>query len=313
MNAILEKRLHGKQLIGLLAVFACIVAMSTTVMAEEKPPAGKSDGTFTVTDSESTLKLTAAERDLDAIKARGTLVVAMKCGRNDPYFYVGDNGQLIGFDVDLAKEIAKALGVKLEINRSFETFGSTAEAVAAGIADVAISNLTRTPKRQEIVDFTEPYVVGRLIVLMDLNKAGEAINGEIGGASDFNRPEIKIAFEEGSSYAEDMVEHFPKATGVKYLNQPGKGRLAAILNGDAHGLIQDNITMARDVADHPGILVKDGGRFTEVVVPRSEDPICIAMAKNTPNLMKAIKEVLEKMEVVEPSSLLKKYPAPKNN
>jgi len=291
----------------LLAVFACFAVLSPVARAEEgKPPPGKSDGTFTVTDA-APAKLEGG-RDLDAIKKRGTLVVAMKSGRNDPYFYVGDDGRLTGFDIDLAKDVAKALGVKLEINRSFETFQSTADAVAAGTVDVAISNLSNTPKRREIVDFSEPYVVGRLVVLIDLKKAEEAIKGEeIGGASDLNRPEIKIAFEEGSSYTEDIVEYFPKATGVTYLNQPGKNRLAPILTGDAHGLLQDEITMARDVGDSPGIM----DRFTLVTVTKSEDPICVAMPKNTPALKKAIESVLEKMEEVTPSILLKKYPSPK--
>ena len=294
---------------GMPAVFVVCFFLATVAWAEDKYFPGKSDGTFTVT-ADAPKKLEGG-RDLPAIKERGTLVVAMYGLEDDaPFFFVNDDGVLVGLDVDIAKDVAQAIGVKLEINRSFDDYSATAEAVAAGLADIAISDLSDTEKRREIVDFPkEPYVTARLAVLVDLKRAAEAIGEEIEGASDLNDPKIKIAFEKGSSYAEDIEDYFPKATGMPYV--PGKNRLQPIMTGGAHGLLQGEISMAKDIAENPGILTKDGGRFDLIRVTKSEDPISIAMPKNTPALKKAIQAVLDDMDVITPSNLLKKYPSPK--
>jgi len=48
---------------------------------------------------------------LRRVQARGTLKVATNAGW-EPQGYIDDSGQLVGFDIDVAREIARRLGVK---------------------------------------------------------------------------------------------------------------------------------------------------------------------------------------------------------
>ena len=60
------------------------------------------------------VSMASAADSLDEIKARGVLRVGLEPGYM-PFELVNQKGEIIGFDVDMAKRMAKALGVKLEL------------------------------------------------------------------------------------------------------------------------------------------------------------------------------------------------------
>jgi polar amino acid transport system substrate-binding protein len=93
--------------------------------------------------------------DIKAILDRGELIVAMTAGDQPPFYYVEPNGQLAGLDATLARDIASRLGVKVSFNRSPKSFNEVVELVAQGGADVAISKLSRTLVRAQMVRFTK--------------------------------------------------------------------------------------------------------------------------------------------------------------
>lgn len=94
---------------------------------------------------------------LRAIIERGKLVVAM-LKTDDPVFYeVNKEGELVGFDQDLAQDIAKELGVKLVLNRTAETYDQVVDLVVKDKADIAICNLSKTLDRAKKVLFTDIY------------------------------------------------------------------------------------------------------------------------------------------------------------
>jgi polar amino acid transport system substrate-binding protein len=105
--------------------------------------------------------------DIKAILDRGELIVAMTAADQPPFYYVGSDGQLAGLDVTLARDIAARLGVKASFNRSPKSFNEVVELVAQGGADVAISKLSRTLVRAQMVRFTKPYVTFRHAMLFN--------------------------------------------------------------------------------------------------------------------------------------------------
>ena len=67
------------------------------------------------------------------IVARGELVVAV-LGVDQPPFFQQQNGQLVGIDIDIAKELAAKLGVKARFNRDAKTFDAVVTLLANGDA-----------------------------------------------------------------------------------------------------------------------------------------------------------------------------------
>ena len=114
----------------------------------------------------ATLVLGASAADLlDTVKQRGTLKVALE-GTYPPFNYK-DNGQLAGFEVELAHALAQKLGVKAEFTTS--EWSAILAGLQAGKYDVVINQVGITDKRKETFDFSEPYTVSspQLIIRKD--------------------------------------------------------------------------------------------------------------------------------------------------
>ncbi|NLO84522.1 MAG: basic amino acid ABC transporter substrate-binding protein [Clostridiales bacterium] len=74
-----------------------------------------------------------------------------------PFEYKEDDGSIIGFDIEIAAEIAKDLGKTLKIEDM--AFASVVPAVQTGKADIGIAAMTITDERLANVDFSTPYFI----------------------------------------------------------------------------------------------------------------------------------------------------------
>ncbi len=95
--------------------------------------------------------------DIARIINRGELVVAMVTMDTPPFFYTKDN-ELVGLEVDIAKDIAKELNVKVRFNRDAKNFNEVVDIVSRQEADLGISKLSSTLTRAQKVHFTSPYL-----------------------------------------------------------------------------------------------------------------------------------------------------------
>ncbi len=102
--------------------------------------------------------------EISEIVRRGTIVFAMTAADQKPFFYVDEvSGEFLGLDVELAYNIANKLGVRAVFNRDAQSFDAVD--VANAKADVAISKLSRTLKRAQLVLFRKPYITIRQALL----------------------------------------------------------------------------------------------------------------------------------------------------
>jgi len=92
---------------------------------------------------------------LQTVKARGTLKVAME-GVYPPFNFKEKNGELAGYDVDVARLVASKLGVKPEFITS--EWASILAGLASNKYDVIISQVGINPKREQAFDFSTPYI-----------------------------------------------------------------------------------------------------------------------------------------------------------
>src|SRR5690606_11897259 len=72
-----------------------------------------------------------------------------------PYGFTNEQGQPDGFDVDIAKLLAEAMGVKLDL---VPVLGpNRVPYLSSNQVDIIVASLTITPERAERVDFSDPY------------------------------------------------------------------------------------------------------------------------------------------------------------
>ena len=95
-----------------------------------------------------------AEDLLDAVKSAGVLKVGME-GTYPPFNSRNSDGQLVGFDVDVAKAIAARLGVKPVFVTT--EFSGIIAGLQAGKFDIIANQITITPERKQALDFSQPY------------------------------------------------------------------------------------------------------------------------------------------------------------
>lgn len=92
--------------------------------------------------------------DLATIKQRGTLIVGVKADY-PPFGFRASSGGIIGIEADLAADVAKHLGVKLELVAV--TASDRIALLEQGKVDVIIATLNDTKSRESVVDMVKPY------------------------------------------------------------------------------------------------------------------------------------------------------------
>ena len=92
---------------------------------------------------------------LAAIKAAGVMKVGVE-GTYQPYNYHDENGDLVGLDVDIAREIGKRMGVDVEFTET--DWDSLLASMDTGRIDEVISDVSISDEREEKYDFTDPYL-----------------------------------------------------------------------------------------------------------------------------------------------------------
>lgn len=104
------------------------------------------------------------QSSLEEIKSRGTLIM----GTNPDYppFEFKDKDQnIVGSDIEIAKEIASDLGVELDIKEA--QFSSLVPMVKSRKIDIAIAGMDETPKRKEEIDFSDIYYTGEASIIIN--------------------------------------------------------------------------------------------------------------------------------------------------
>ena len=126
------------------------------------------------TDSNSASTNAAAEdNSLQKVKDSGKLVL----GLDDTFAPMGfrdANGEVVGFDIDLAREVAIRLGVQLEI-KPIE-WSSSILSLNKGDVDVLWNGVTINESRKQQINFSKPYLNNRLVIVKAIDD--ETINSK---------------------------------------------------------------------------------------------------------------------------------------
>lgn len=168
-------------LMSLVLVFGLVGCGGNAATNENKEPEQKQEQKT----EEKTEK--KSENVLEKVKAQNKLIVGTSADYPPYEFHkmIDGKDQIVGFDINIVEEIAKDLGVELEVVDM--DFSAILSAVETGMVDVGIGGINPTPDRDEQVDFSDIYFTSAYTVLVkkdkvDEFKTNEDLNGKIIGA-----------------------------------------------------------------------------------------------------------------------------------
>ncbi len=229
--------------------------------------------------------------DIREIQHAGVLRIGVIEGQAPP-FLIRDNGELTGLDVDLARQLAAALGVRPEFVAVPGGWDGLVDAVAAMTVDIGLSELTKTVERAQRVFFSRPYfvthiifVANRLVMAQTRYNASDT-DSEQEVVRHFDKPGFRIATLARSALAPLVRDLFPNAEIL--LATSSSEAIAMVYEGQADLFMADE--PAFEIAMHvdPGLDYKIAR-----LSPRREDPCAIAVSPGRPDLLRWINDYLE--------------------
>lgn len=194
-----------------------------------------------------------------------------------PFEYVDESGEIVGFDIDLIKELAKRAGYEVElVNTKWDGIFT---ALAAGEFDVVASACTITDERKQSVDFTDPYFnAGQSIAVLADNETiktvedlkGKRIGVQLGTTGDMEASKIEGA----------EVKRYEEITLA----------FQALANGDVDAIVNDTPTSADIIKANPEIKAKIVGE------PFTNEFYGIAVNKGKPEIRDALNKALAEIK-----------------
>ena len=164
----------------------------------------------------------------DAVK-RGTLRVGMD-PTYMPFEMTNKRGEIIGFEVDLLKAMAKAMGVKLELVST--SYDGIIPALLTDKFDMIGSGMTVTQERNLRVNFPEPFiVVGQTLLIR------KELQGEIKSYKDLNDAKYRITSKVGTTGEMVAKKLIAKAKYSGFDNE--QEAVMDVVNGKADAFIYD--------------------------------------------------------------------------
>lgn len=225
----------------------------------------------------------ASDQSLATVKEKGTLVMGTSPNYPPYEFQINQNGQskIVGMDVEIGKQIAKDLGVKLVVKKL--SFDSLLPALSTGKVDMILSGMSPTPARRKSVDFTDIYYTeGESILLnkRDLakypNKA--AFNGN------------KVAAETGTLQYDLIKKQLPNA---KLVGMSSAANLILALKTHKVDAVVKGTASATAYAKNDPSLVAINGHFK---TSSAQAGNAIALKKGSGQLKGAINQSLAKIK-----------------
>ncbi len=168
----------------------------------------------------------SAQSMLEEVVQRGTLRVGMSTFV--PWAMRDKKGELIGFEIDVAKKIAKDMGVQIEFVPT--AWSGIIPALLAKKFDIIIGGLSVTPERNLTVNFTIPYAhSGQQMA------ANTALTKDLKSLDEYNDAKITIACRRGSVSCDIAQKRFPNAT-LRQFDDDAQA-FQEVVNGNAHAMI----------------------------------------------------------------------------
>lgn len=216
----------------------------------------------------------AAANSLEKIKAAGKIVIGTE-GTYPPFTYHDASGELTGFDVEIAREVAKRLGVEAQFEEA--PWDSLLAGIDAGRFDSVFNEVSIRDDRKEKYDFSDPYISSGAVLIVREDNTDIKSLADLKGkksAQSLTSNLADIARENGAEIV--AIEGFQQAIDLLNSNR-------------ADATINDNLSFLDLKKQKPDLALK--------VVAEAEDASQSGgvFAKNQPELVEAVNKALADM------------------
>ncbi|HMG90465.1 MAG TPA: transporter substrate-binding domain-containing protein [Chryseolinea sp.] len=229
-----------------------------------------------------------SQKVLSAILKRGEIRIGTS-GNQPPFTMKAKNGELIGYEVDLAKALAKNMGVKLKLVEM--PFSDLLGALKAGKIDAVMSGMTMTPERNLEVLFAGPYILSGKSILTK-----SALISEISAGNTDKK--YKIVTLKGSTSVEFVKNYMPKHELILVDNY--NAGVDMVLNDKAHAMVADKpicvVTMMKNQGKD--LVISDK--------PLTIEPIGMALPPDDPQFLNLVENYISSLEISGNLPLLEK-------
>lgn len=217
--------------------------------------------------------------DLSTITARGKIVVGIKTDAK-PFGYYNANHQLKGYDIDLAREIAKAFfGNPNSIRFVPVTTSNRILKLEDEEVDMLVATISVTPRRQRVLDFSKPYYISSQALAV---RKGSKIRH----LQDLENKHVIVVF--GSTGEENISTHVPSAIiyGYRSYNEAWH----AFVSGKGDAILADDIILKN--------LVKNNHSIKILPDKFSKEPYAIAFRKSeeSQRLQRNVNTVIDNLQ-----------------
>jgi polar amino acid transport system substrate-binding protein len=229
-----------------------------------------------------------SQKILSAILKRGEIRIGMT-GTQPPFTMKAKSGELIGYEVDLAKALAKNMGVKLKLVEM--PFSDLLGALKAGKVDAVMSGMTMTPERNLEVLFAGPYILSGKSILTKSKLIAEISAGN-------TEKKYRIVSLKGSTSVEFVKNYMPKHELILVDNY--NAGVDMVLNDKADALVADKPICVVTLMKNQGkdLVISDK--------PLTIEPIGMALPSDDPQFLNLVENYIASLELSGNLPLLEK-------
>jgi polar amino acid transport system substrate-binding protein len=222
----------------------------------------------------------AKKSTLESILKKGELHVGFNSGYM-PFEMANQKGRYVGFDIDIAKAMAKAMGVKLvPVNTAWDDI---IPSLITGKFDIIISGMTVTQERNLKISFADPYIiVGQTILI---NKAHEE---KIESYKDLNDPAYIVTSQSGTTGEQVVKRLIPRSTYKSYRTE--KEAVREVINGNADAFVYDLPFCAVVMA------MEGKNKLIFIDKPFTYEPLAWAIRKGDPDFLNWLNNFLRQIK-----------------
>ncbi len=218
---------------------------------------------------------------LEEIQKRGSLRVGMEPGYM-PFELTSKKGKIIGFDVDIARRIAKAMGVKLELVST--AWDGIIPALMTKKYDMIMSGMTLTQERNMTINFAHPYVIIGQTILLNKKFAGE-----VSSYKDLNNEKYTVGSKLGTTGEQATKRLIPKAKYISYeTEQEG---VLEVVNGKIDAFIYDLPFNSIAFSE------RGAGKIVHLDKPFTSEPIAWAVRKGDHDFLNWLNNFLNQIKI----------------
>lgn len=219
-------------LLALSVMLAGCGAKGTPADSENSDNTKASDSASEKSDSsEDSSTQSNSDDSWGKIKSKGKFIVGLD-DAFPPMGFRDKKGEIVGFDIDLAREAAKRMGVEVEFQPV--NWDTIIMEINSGNIDVIWNGLTITEERQEKISFTKPYIEDKQILVVGKNSP---IKGKADLAGKL------VGLQAGSSSKKALARDAETLESIKEVVEfsTNDEALLALKNGQVEAVIVDEV------------------------------------------------------------------------